>query len=102
MYRFKQKLDDGGIVGTNPNMTYSEKMNDSVISRLKQGTLVVPVKYTSMVLNEFPYLRDYREKTDNKNMIDVVLMPLELVVPPKKAGKVITFLSEKGIRLPNT
>ena len=101
-YRFKQRLDDGGYVLEHPNMTYRERMDDSVMSRLKAGSLVIPVKYTSMVLSNFPELRHYREKTDDKNMVDVVLMPNEVVVPPKKAKQVIQYLRGQGIRLPNT
>lgn len=101
-YRFKQRLDDGGYVLEHPNITYRERMDDSVMSRLKAGTLVIPVKYTSMVLSNFPELRHYREKTDDKNMVDVVLMPNEVVVPPKKAKQVVQFLRGRGIQLPNT
>lgn len=101
-YRFRQKLDDGGYVMEHPRMTYRERMDDSVMSRLKQGSLVIPVKYTSMVLNKFPELKNYREKTDDKDMVDVVLMPNEIVIGPKKAKQVISYLHGQGIRLPNT
>jgi hypothetical protein len=100
--RFKQRLQDGGYVYEHPLMTYRERVNDSVASKLPYGSLVIPVKYTSMVLSSFPELKNYREDTSHMPKQDVIVMPNETVVPPGKAKEVVRFLYSKGIHLPNT
>lgn len=101
-FRFASKLENGGYIHENPLMTYKERMNDSIRSRLPVGTLVIPVKHVPLVLGEFPELLSHREDTSKLPMVQVVVMPHELVVPPSMAPKVIRFLKSRGVNLPNT
>ena len=101
-FRFVSKLENGGYIHENPLMTYRERKNDSIRSRLPVGTLVIPVKHVPLVLREYPELLSYREDTSKLPMIQVVVMPHELVVPPSKAEEVVRFLKSRGINLPNT
>jgi hypothetical protein len=91
-------LSRGGMI---PRLSGTEKHpnEDTILSKLEVGSLVVPVKVVK-------HMKDYKGpttgpvQTDKKKLVRAITMPDEAVIHKKYAPKVEKFLAKKGIKLP--
>jgi hypothetical protein len=93
-------LSRGGLI---PHIKGTEKHpgEDTILSKLEAGSLVVPVPVMKRgVMDKYDGPVTGPVQTKRGNLVRAVVMPDEMVVHRKHAPKVERFLAKKGIRLP--
>jgi hypothetical protein len=94
-----RNLSAGGLIKDNKNI--KDKNEDTISSLLEYGSLVVPVKVMKSGVMKGYKGKITGEKQTNKHQLGkTIVMPHELVVNKKYAGKVEKYLKKKGITLP--
>lgn len=91
-------LSGGGII---PHLPGAEKYpgEDTLLSKLEAGSLVVPVKAVK-------HMADFKGpitgpiQTRKEKLVSAVTLPAEMVVHRKHASRAERHLAKKGIRLP--
>ncbi len=92
----------GYIKGNKKILESGNNDEDTILSYLEDGQLVIPRQVVSRVM---PYIKDIQgpKQKDKSKLERVVLQPDEIVVHKSKSGKVEKYLKEKyGITLPYT
>lgn len=96
-----RNLSAGGMIEDHPSIPKEHKRQDTISSYLEYGSLVVPVPVMkSGVMDEYKGEIKGEKQNDKKELSKTIVMPGELVVHKKYAGKVENFLRKKGIKLP--
>lgn len=94
-------LSKGGLINYPKNMNPDDKYEDTILSHLQEGSVVIPRPVV-----EKGYLKDYKggimgPKINDKNkLVKTIVMPHEIIVHKNHAKKVIDYLKNKGITLP--
>lgn len=74
---------------------------DTILSELEVGSLVVPVPVVkSGVLEEYDGKITGKEQKDKSQLVRAIVMPNEVVVNKRYAPRVERFLRKRGVRLP--
>jgi hypothetical protein len=91
-------LSRGGLI---PHIKGTEKHpgEDTILSKLEAGSLVVPVKAVKH-MTDFNGSVTGPLQTKKENLVRAVTLPDELVVHKRYAIKAERHLAKKGIRLP--
>jgi hypothetical protein len=90
----------GGTVPLLPNTPKKHWDEDTVLSHLQPGSLVVPTSVAKK------HMHDYKGKVngpivkDRDDLIRAIVMPHEIVVAKPHAKRVEAFLRRRGVRLP--
>ena len=91
----------GGLIPVLPNIPKKHLDEDTILSNLEVGSLVVPVSVVkSGVLKEYDGKMTGAKQEDKKKLVRAVVMPNEMVVHKKYAPRVEQFLRKRGVRLP--
>jgi hypothetical protein len=94
-------LTRGGLIPYPSRMNPDDKHEDTILSHLQEGSVVVPRPVV-----EKGYLKDYKggihgpKITDKNKLVKTIVMPHEIVVHKNHSSKVIDHLKKKGITLP--
>ena len=87
---------DGGEVERKPGMTKTHLANDSVLSWLEEGQLVIPKMY-----NGHPLAQAIKHEMKSTR-IKAIVQPDEVVIRKEDAPLMIEILKRNNIYLPNT
>lgn len=94
-------LSRGGLIPRLPNIPQKHMDEDTILSDLEVGSLVVPVSVMkSGIMKEYDGETTGPIQTNKKKLTRAVVMPYEGVINKKYAPKVEQFLRKRGIRLP--
>ena len=94
-------LSRGGLIPVLPNIPKKHLDEDTILTDLEVGSLVVPVPVMkSGVMKEYDGKIIGEKQKDKKKLVRAIVMPNELVVHKKYAPKVEQFLRKRGITLP--
>jgi hypothetical protein len=87
---------DGGEVERKPGMTKTHLANDSVLSWVEEGQLIIPKMY-----NGKPLAQAIKQQM-NSTRIKAIVQPDEIVIRKEDAPLMIEILKRNNIFLPNT
>lgn len=96
-----RNLSRGGLIKGHPDIPKKHLDEDTILSDLEVGSLVVPVPVMKKnIMKNYDGKITGNKQTDKSKLVRAIVMPNELVVHKNHAPKVERFLAKKGIKLP--